>query len=128
MKVTPAEYEDIQTIYLNAGEMDKDDFCKDWKKHNGSRLLMEYFNQSQRLRDKLDRARDERRELVDWFIKTAHAESSTTLRGKACNMSSVSYVVMRTLQMGLPLWAEDTEWMQVHLEEELRGFNPATRI
>ena len=127
IKVTPSEYEDIQNIYMNTN-MDKDEFCKDWKEHNSSRILIEYYNQSESLRGKLDKILYERIELVDWLILKAHDENCDALRNKACNMSSVSYVVMRTLQMGLPLWDEDIEWVKGHLEDMLSGHNPAAEI
>lgn len=128
MKVTPAEYEDIQNIYLNAGDMDKESFCRDYKKHASSAIMMEYYKQSETLRAKLDKARDERREMVDWLIKTAHSEGCAALRTKACNMSSVSYVVMRTLQMDLILAEEDVEWLKDHLADMHSGHNPAARF
>lgn len=37
-KVTPEEYAEIEQIYLNAGEMDKEQFCKAYKQAKGSTL------------------------------------------------------------------------------------------
>ena len=40
---TIEEYQAIEAIYMAAGEMDKDEFCKEYKKCGNSRLVTELF-------------------------------------------------------------------------------------
>ena len=40
---TIEEYQTIEAIYMAAGEMDKDEFCKEFKKCGNSRLVVELF-------------------------------------------------------------------------------------
>jgi hypothetical protein len=40
---TIAEYQTIEAIYMAAGEMNKDEFCKEFRKCRNSRLVSELF-------------------------------------------------------------------------------------
>ena len=43
-EVSDDDYAQIEKIYLNAGEMDKDEFCRDYAKGNGHEI-MSYLSQ-----------------------------------------------------------------------------------
>ena len=48
-------YKEIEAMYLEAGEdIDKDTFCKEFKKHSDSILLYKFYQQSEKLKTKLD--------------------------------------------------------------------------
>ena len=54
IELTEDQYKQVEQMYLEAGNMDKDEFCKDYKKHHESTLLATYFRQAENLKDKLD--------------------------------------------------------------------------
>ena len=51
------QYREVEAMYIAAGNMDKDVFCKDYKKHNDSALVAEFYNQSIALMEKYQRCR-----------------------------------------------------------------------
>ena len=59
IELTEDQYKQVEQMYLEAGNMDKDEFCKDYKKHHESTLLATYFRQAENLKNKLDDMRDE---------------------------------------------------------------------
>ena len=40
-KVSPEQYAEIDRIYMAAGDVDKDTFCKEWKRLEGSKVVAE---------------------------------------------------------------------------------------
>ena len=52
--LTEDQYKPVENMYNEAGNIQKDQFCADWKKHNDSVLLQEFFAQSERLKGKVD--------------------------------------------------------------------------
>lgn len=51
MKVSAEEYDRIENIYLAAGEMDKDEFCEEFRAHGHSPLVAELFRTCQNLEE-----------------------------------------------------------------------------
>lgn len=41
--VTSEEYARIEAMYMAAGNMDKDQFCTEYKKHGSSAIVAEYY-------------------------------------------------------------------------------------
>ena len=125
MQVTPDEYEEIERVYLAAGNMDKDTFCHDWKNHSDSVIMRAFYDQAVAMQEKIEELTDERVAMVDWLLKTADEIGNPELHYKAVYMSGRHYVIMRTIQLGLALTDEDKAWIASYLESQLRGMNPA---
>ena len=51
LQVSAVEFCTINDIYMAAGEMDKDTFCKEWKQHGESKLLAELWHRVKREHD-----------------------------------------------------------------------------
>ena len=68
IELTDEQYKRVEDIYLNAGNIDKDEFCKDYKKHADSVILNTYFDQSEKLKSKLDACREKNVELAHFLI------------------------------------------------------------
>lgn len=111
IELTDAEYKEVELMYLEAGNMDKDEFCKDYKKHHESTLLATYFRQAENLKSKLDDMRDERSKLVDFLLDRAQCFGDVELLHKAIQLIGYDKVIKRKLRMDLPLWDEDKKYI-----------------
>lgn len=111
IELTEDQYKEVETMYLEAGNMDKDEFCKDYKKHHESILLATYFRQAENLKDKLDAMRDERNSLVDFLLERAQCFGDVELLHKAILLVGHDRVIKRKIRMDLPLWDEDKTYI-----------------
>lgn len=111
IQVSDVEYKEIELMYLEAGNMDKDEFCQDFKDHKDSKLLAVFFGQAENLKDKLDDMRDERNSLVDFLLDRAQCFGDVELLHKAIQMVGHDKVIKRKLRMDLPLWDEDKKYI-----------------
>lgn len=111
IELTDAEYKEVELMYLEAGNMDKDEFCKDYKKHHESTLLATYFRQAENLKDKLDAMRDERSNLVDFLLERAQCFGDIELLNKAIELIGHDKVIKRKIRQNLPLWDEDKQYI-----------------
>lgn len=111
IELTDAEYKEVELMYLEAGNMDKDEFCKDYKKHHKSTLLATYFRQADNLKDKLDAMREERSILVDFLLERAQCFGDIELLNKAIELVGHDKVIKRKIRLGMPLWDEDKEYI-----------------
>ncbi|MCR5504060.1 MAG: hypothetical protein K6E94_00540 [Elusimicrobiaceae bacterium] len=111
IELTEDQYKEVETMYLEAGNMDKDEFCKDYKKHHESILLATYFRQAENLKDKQDAMRDERNSLVDFLLERAQCFGDVELLHKAILLVGHDRVIKRKIRMDLPLWDEDKTYI-----------------
>ena len=111
IELTEDQYKEVELMYLEAGNMDKDEFCKDYKKHHESILLATYFRQAENLKDKLDAMRDERNSLVDFLLERAQCFGDVELLHKAILLVGHDKVIKRKIRMDLPLWDEDKTYI-----------------
>ena len=111
IELTDAEYKEVELMYLEAGNMDKDEFCKDYKKHHESTLLATYFRQAENLKSKLDDMRDERSILVDFLLERAQCFGDIELLNNAIELIGHDKVIKRKIRQNLPLWDEDKQYI-----------------
>ncbi len=117
IKPCEAEYKEIETMYLECGgEIDKDKFCDDYKKHRNSILLYAFFNQSEKLKNKLDDFRDERARTVDFMLERAQKFGDIELLKYAINLIGHAKVIKRKIHLNLPLWDIDREYILDNLQ------------
>jgi hypothetical protein len=119
---TIEEYQTIEAIYMAAGEMDKDEFCKDFKKCGSSRLVVELFGKTRTLKgqyeercNEIDDLHEQKNEMVDFLIERAQAFSDKELLEKASEMVGQKEVIRRRIVKGYTLWSYETEWMLSNL-------------
>ena len=96
IQVSDVEYKEIELMYLEAGNMDKDEL---------------FFRQAENLKSKLDDMRDERNSLVDFLLDRAQCFGDVELLHKAIQMVGHDKVIKRKLRMDLPLWDEDKNYI-----------------
>ncbi len=115
---TIEEYQTIEALYMAAGEMDKDEFCKEYKKCGNSRLVTELFRTVCTLKgqyderiNEIDDLHQQKTEMVDFLIDRAQAFSDKELLEKASEMVGQKEVIRRRIVKGHSLWSYETEWM-----------------
>lgn len=113
---TPEEYKQIEDMYMATGNMDKDVFCNDFKKHGQSTILNTFYRQAEHLKEKCDNFHKQQIEIVELLIGKAHAFNDTDLRNHALKLVSEKQVVLTTLSLGLPLWDEDKEYIKNNIQ------------
>lgn len=112
---TYEEYQSIESMYMASGEMDKDEFCREYKKIGGSRLLSELYHTVSVLKGQLDERENQVVRLAEVLIGKAHSYNDTDFHKEAVKLIGQKDVAILTLSMGLPLWEEDIEYIKNNL-------------
>ena len=103
---TTEEFDYIHAVYMNTS-MNKDEFCKEWKKYRDSRIIRDVHVRVLNYQMKCKRQESTINELADFLIGKAHAYDDTDFRNEAVRLVGEAEVVKRTIELGLPLWDED---------------------
>ena len=109
--LTEDQYKPVENMYNEAGNIQKDQFCADWKKHNDSVLLQEFFAQSERLKGKVDGYRNQINEIALFLVDQAEKWSASDLRSMAIQILGLEKYLQIKLQKGYNLWEIDREDM-----------------
>ena len=109
--LTEDQYKPVENMYNEAGNIQKDQFCADWKKHNDSVLLQEFFAQSERLKGKVDAYRNQINEIALFLVDQAEKWSASDLRSMAIQILGLEKYLQIKLQKGYNLWDLDREDM-----------------
>jgi hypothetical protein len=115
---TIEEYQTIEAVYMAAGEMNKDEFCKEYKKCGDSHLVAELFRaictlkgQYEERCNEIEDLHEQKNAMVDFLIDRAQAFSDKELLEKASEMAGQKEVIRRRIVKGYNLWSYETEWM-----------------
>ena len=114
---TAEDFDYIHAVYLNTS-MNKDEFCKDFKKHGDSRIIRDVHVRVLNYEMKCERQKEVIDNLTDFLIGKAHAYDDTDFRKGAVGLVSEMEVVKRTIELGLPLWDEDRMVVLSMIEEQ----------
>ena len=117
IKPTEEEFDYIHAVYLNTS-MNKDEFCKDFKKHGDSRIIRDVHVRVLNYEMKCERQKNAINELADFLIGKAHAYDDTDFRNQAVKLVGEMDVVKRTIELGLQLWDEDRKVVLSIIEEQ----------
>ena len=109
--LTEDQYKPVENMYNEAGNIQKDQFCADWKKHNDSVLLQEFFAQFERLKGKVDAYRNQINEIAMFLVDQAEKWSASDLRSMAIQILGLEKYLQIKLQKGYNLWDIDREDM-----------------
>lgn len=114
MKVTAEEYQKIEKLYMSAGNIDKDTFCKEYKKVASSHIVTELHlqvrmleNQVESLKSDKKQMASDRDELIDFMIEQSEKYSSSELRQRAIELLGAKEYLRRKLERGYNLWELD---------------------
>ncbi len=114
---TAEEFDYIHAVYMNTS-IDKDAFCKEYKKHGESRIIRDVYVRVLNYEMKCKRQNDAINELVDFLIGKAHTYDDTDFRNQAVKLVGETEVVKRTIELGLPLWDEDRKYILSMIDEQ----------
>lgn len=109
IELTDEQYQRVEDMYLNAGNMDKDDFCKDCKKHSDSVILNTYFEQSEKLKNKLDAYREKQVTLAHFLIKKSMVGGDKDMIREAIYLIGEQKYIQHKLEKGYTLFDTDKE-------------------
>lgn len=100
----------IHSIYMNAGEnMDKDIFCKDYKKHGDSKILNALHDRVVALEKERNRLSNDKRITAISLIRETAANKSMTLRNLAIVMLGPNTYLREKIKLGIAFDSDDYE-------------------
>ena len=133
--VTEQEYLEANAIYENAGDMDKDEFCREWLKIGNARLVKclaeKTYQQHKALQETkllLKESREICSDAADAMLEIEQGlldgEEHTTreifaaelLDRKAWWLVGAKEVVLRKIRMGMDLSEKDKNYIAEHLK------------
>lgn len=109
--LTEEQYKPVEQMYINAGDMDKNQFCADWRKHSDSQLLQMFYSQTISLREEKAKLNETLLDLEEFLVDQAEKWSATDLREKAIKLMGLERYLTMKLQKGYNLWEADREAM-----------------
>ena len=124
LKLSACEFESVHSIYMAAGDgMDKDTFCKEWKRHGESKLLAAIWRAYNRQLDVvagktlvIDSLQNEKDDLTDFLLERAQKFGDVELLHKAISMVGHAAVIRMKLDADMPLWALDRAYIKENLK------------
>ena len=130
-EVTPGSFDYANRVYMAASNLDKDEFCKEWKNKDirnsdtVSTLTIEVENCQATIKnlkrqvEKSDLCLQEfRDQMVDFLILQAEKWSATDLREKAIKIVGIKEYIRRRIEMKLGLWESDRQALLEILKED----------
>lgn len=124
LKTDAAEYAAIEKMYMTAGDMDKDEFCKRWRQTGKNLLTVSLANTANALSIQLEKRNKEFNEVkektiehVRFLLGKAHAYEDTDFRREAVRLIGEREVVRLTMEEGYPLWDEDRKYLLAIMED-----------
>lgn len=114
MTVTAEEYQKIEKLYMSAGNIDKDTFCKEYKKVASSRIVTELHLQVSMLENQVESLKSDKKqmasdkdELIDFMIEQSEKYGSFELRQRAIELLGAKEYLRRKLERGYNLLGLD---------------------
>lgn len=112
---TNEEFDYINSVYMNTS-MDKDEFCEDFKKHRDSKIIRDVHVRAVNF-ELMNKQKDNRmNELADFLIGKSRVYDDSDFRRMAVRLIGEQKVVLQTIEMNLPLWEEDREFIKANLK------------
>lgn len=112
---TTEEFAKIHSVYMTT-ILDKDEFCKDWKKHNSSAIIESLHVVAVNRELRLELHERERSAMVDFLLERAQAFGDSTLKNKAIEMVGHAEVIRRLFELRLELWPGDKDYIMNNLK------------
>lgn len=129
--VTEQEYLEANAMYENAGNMDKDEFCREWLKIGNARLVKRLAEKTYQQHKALNEKELLHKEAVEIISDAADAileiekvvlnggrteHIAELLDRKAWWLVGVKEVVLRKIRMGMDLSEDDKNYINEHLK------------
>ena len=111
LQISESEYVRVDSMYNYCGNMDKDQFCADYKKHKDSTILNTYADMFFEVSKQNNQLKEERKQLALFIITQAEQLDSDTMRDKAISMIGFKSYAREVLRMGQELKGKYLEQM-----------------
>lgn len=109
IELTDEQYKRVEGMYMNAGNLDKDEFCKDYKRHCYSVILNAYFDQSEKQRNKLGAYKEKQVEIAHFLIKKSMVGGDKDMIAMAISLIGEQKYIQHKLEKGYNLFDSDKE-------------------
>lgn len=116
-EATGEEFDHANDLYIFTGGLDKDRFCKDYRKHKDSEIIAYVFEEADKLQDRVFRLTSEREQTVDFIIRQAELYHSAEMRNRAILMVGEREYIRRKINAGFDLSKEDRKILDKFLQE-----------
>lgn len=113
-EVNEQVFENINRLYMGAGEMDKDTFTRDYKKHEESMLLQVYFEKSEAQAKTISHLKQLLGDLADEAIKTG-AEYDPDLLQVVERQIGRKNLILRKIALKIELEDDDLKYVSENL-------------
>lgn len=111
IQLTDEQYKMVENMYMAAGEIDKDVFCSDYKKHKDSKLLA-YFYELYKVWDfNLKRIDESLLKVTKFLLKKSREFNDKSMRAEAIDLLGEKMIVKLTIEMNLELWDIDKKYI-----------------
>lgn len=127
LKTDAEEYAAIERMYMAAGDMDKDEFCKRWRQTGKNPLTVSLAAtanvltvQLQKRNQELTDLKEKNIEHAKFLLGKAHAYEDPDFRREAVRLIGERDVVRLTMEEGYPLWDEDRKYI-LEIMEDTKG-------
>ena len=128
--ITAEDYHLVETLYMAAGDMDKDEFCKEMRAmcaYDGANDHIELRQCLKAIGRRVGgmeaelsflrkAVNKERAELAEFLIGKASAYNDTDFYSAAVKLIGQKQVTLCKIKMGLPLWSEDMQYINDNLK------------
>ena len=109
-------FNEANKMYMAAGDMDKDVFCKDYKKHGDSVILAYFYHHSNMLEKRKKDLDTFKLDMAKWLLKQADETEDSALREKAVELVGEHKVITMKIELGYELWKADTDYIYINLQ------------
>lgn len=110
IKVSWDKFNYINSLYMNT-DMDKDEFCRHYITSGDGEILRKVNEHAEKYETLYWEAKRMISYVSEILIGKAHAYEDTDLYNEAVRLIGQKEVTRRTIEMGLPLWNEDKEYL-----------------
>ena len=116
IELTDEQYQRVEELYLNTGNMDKDEFCADYKKHKDSKLLACFYEQYKVWDFNLKRIDESMLKVTKHLLKKSREFNDESMRAEAIDLLGEKMIVKLTIEMDLELWDIDKKYIYENIK------------
>ena len=122
-KLTEEAYAPIEVMYMAAGEMDKDEFCRQWVQHGDCALVQELMktilsleNDKRRYQNTFKNQTELLQSGAYELLRAAVHIDDKRLELMAVRMAGTKWVIKKKIKAGLSLTKEEIEYIEENLQ------------
>lgn len=116
LQVTEENFNEINAIYMACtDDIDKEAFCKDYKKHGQSLIIADLTKRIERLVMIRDYYTNEESETIDYLIDLSHDLDEPSIDRRAEKMCSLRQVIERKIDKGYTLDSVQLDYIKDNL-------------